>query len=146
MAKWSRSFDLSVPTNLDIIILTEHHLPSTFRRVETVESGWSIQQVAGVQKRRSWQHKYRGGVAILTRDEAGLHVEQTRVIDGSLASPHQAVSWKISSDNHAQPFHITGMYMSPSEGMVEEFFQTLAKQNNLPPNEPHIYAGDNIHM
>jgi len=35
------------------------------------------------------------------------------------------------------------MYMSPSEGMVEEFFQTLAKQNNLPPNEPHIYAGDN---
>jgi len=35
------------------------------------------------------------------------------------------------------------MYMSPSEKMVEEFFQTLAKQNNLPPNETHIYAGDN---
>jgi len=48
------------------------------------------------------------------------------------------------SDNLAHPFHITGMYMSPSEGMVEEFFQTpMAKQNNLPPNKPHIYAGDN---
>jgi len=33
--------------------------------------------------------------------------------------------------------------MSPFEGMVEEFFQTLATQNNLPPNESHIHAGDN---
>jgi len=63
--------------------MTEHYLSSIFRPVEIVESGWSIQQVAGVQKRRSRQHEYRGGVAILTRDEAGLHVEQTRVIDGS---------------------------------------------------------------
>jgi len=35
------------------------------------------------------------------------------------------------------------MYTNPSEGMVEEFFQTLAKQNNFPPNELHICAGDN---
>jgi hypothetical protein len=75
-------------------------------------------------------------VTILTRDEAGLHVEQTRVIDGSSASPHQAVSWKISSDNLAHPLNITVMYMSPSEGMIEEYFQTLAKQNNFHPNEP----------
>jgi len=27
--------------------------------------------------------------------------------------------------------------------MIEEFFQTLAQQNNLRPNEPYIYAGDN---
>ena len=135
--------NLSCFKNLDIIIMTEHHLSSTFRPVEIVESGWSIQQVAGVQKRQSRQHEYRGGVAIFTRDAAELHVEQTRVIDGSSASPHQSVSWKISSDNLAHPFHITGMYMSPSEEMVEEFFHTLAKQNNLPPNEPHIYAGDN---
>jgi hypothetical protein len=72
--------------------MTEHHLSSTFRPVEIVESRWSIQQVAGAQKRRSWQHEYREGVAILTRDAAGLHVEQTRVIDGSSASLHQAVS------------------------------------------------------
>jgi len=142
-AKWTYLCNLSCFKNLDIIIMTEHHLSSTFCPVKIVESGWSIQQVPGAQKRWSRQHEYGGGVAILTRDEAGLHVEQTRVIDGSLASPHQAVSWKISSDNHAQPFHITGMYMSPSEGMVEEFFQTLAKQNNLPPNEPNVYAGDN---
>jgi len=142
-AKWTYLCNLSCFKNLDFNIMTEHHLSSTFRPVEIVESGWSIQQVGGVYKRRSRQHEYRGGVAILTRNEAGLHVEQTRVIDGSSASPHQAVSWKISSDNLAHPFHITGMYMSPSEGMVEEFFQTLAKQNNLPPNEPNIYAGDN---
>jgi len=37
--------------------------------------------------------------------------------------------------------------MSPSEGILEEFFQTLAKQNNFHPNEPHIYAGDiNSHV
>ena len=123
--------------------MTEHHLSSTFRPVEIVESGWSIHQVARVQKRRSRQHEYRGGVAILTRDETGLHVKQTRVMDGSSASPHQAVSWKISSDTLAHPFHITGMYMSPSERTIKEIFQTLAKQNNFHPNEPHIYAGDN---
>jgi len=44
----------------------------------------------------------------------------------------------ISSDNLAHPFHITGMYMSPSEGMVEEFFQILSKLKTLPPNEPYI--------
>jgi len=135
--------NLSCFKNLDIIIMTEHHLSSTFRPVEIVESGWSIQQVAGVQKRWSRQHEYRGGVAILTRDAAGLHVEQTRVIDGFSASLHQAVSWNISSDILAHPFHITGMHMSPCEGMVKEFLQTLAKQNNFHPNEPHIYAGDN---
>jgi len=123
--------------------MTEHHLSSTFRPVEIVESGCSIQQVAGVQKRWSRQHEYRGGVAILTRDAAGLHVEQTRVIDVFSASLHQAVSWNISSDILAHPFHITGMHMSPCEGMVKEFLQTLAKQNNFHPNEPHIYAGDN---
>jgi len=84
--------NLSCFKNLDIIIMTEHHLSSTFRPVEIVESGWSIQQVAGVQKRQSRQHEYRGGVAIFTRDAAELHVEQTRVIDGSSASPHQSVS------------------------------------------------------
>ena len=59
-------------------------------------------------------------MAILTRDAAGLHVEQNRVIDGSSASPGQAVSWNMSSDTFAHPFDITGMNMSPSEGMVEE--------------------------
>ena len=81
-AKWTYLCNVSCFKNLDIIIMTEHHLSSTFHPVEIVEGGWSIQQVAGVQKRRSRQHDYRGGVAILTRNEAGLHVEQTRVIDG----------------------------------------------------------------
>jgi len=141
--KWTYLCNLSYFKNLHIIIMTEHHLSSPFRPVEIVESGWSIQQVSRVQKRRSRQHEYRGGVAILTRDAAGLDVEQTRVIYGSSASPHQVVSWNISSHNLAHPFHITGMYISPLEGMVEEFFHTPAKQNKLPPNEPHIYAVDN---
>jgi len=91
-AKGTYLCNLSCFKTLDIIIMTKHHLSSTFCPVEIVESGWSIQQVAGLQKRRSRQHEYRGGVAILTRDEVGLHVKQTRVIDGSSASPHQAVS------------------------------------------------------
>ena len=66
--------------------MTEHHLSSSFRPVEILQSGWSIQQVAGVQKRWSRQHEYRGRVAILTRDAAGPHVQQTRVIDGSSVS------------------------------------------------------------
>ena len=126
--------NLSYFVNLDIFMTTEHHLSSTFRPVEIVESGWSFQQGVGVQKRRSQQHEYRGGVAIFTRDAAGLHVEPTRDIDGSLASPHQAVLWTISPDKLVHPFHITGMYMRPSEGMVEEFFQTPTQQNNLPTN------------
>jgi len=37
--------------------------------------------------------------------------------------------------------------MSSSEELVKGFFQTLAQQNNLRPNEPHIYAGDsNSHV
>jgi len=85
----------------------------------------------------------RTAITILTLDAAGLHVEQARFIDSSSASPHQEVSWKISSHNLAHPYHIIGMYMSPSEGIIEEIFHTLAKQNNLPSNEPHIYTRDN---
>ena len=129
-AKWTYMCNLSCFKNLDIIIMTEHHLSSTFRPIEIVESGWSIYQVASVQKRQSRQQEYRGGVAILTRDAAGLHVEQTRVIDGSSASPHQAVSWKISFDNLAHPFHITGMYM---RGDGRTFYsKRLIRTENLP--------------
>jgi len=132
-AKWTYPCNLSCFNHLYIIIMTKHHLSSTFRPVHIVESGWSIQQVAGVQKRRSWQHEYRGVVAIITHDAAGIHLIKPTVIDACSAFPHQAVSWKISSHNLAHPFHITGMYMSPSEGMVEEFFHTLAKKKTSPP-------------
>jgi len=37
----------------------------------------------------SWQHEYRGGVTILTRDAAGLHIEQTRSHQWFLSIPSQ---------------------------------------------------------
>ena len=39
------------------------------------------------------------------------------------------------------------MYVSPSEGKVEEFFHTLTQQDHYPPDEIHVYAGDfNAHV
>jgi len=39
------------------------------------------------------------------------------------------------------------VYVSPSEGKVEEFFHTLTQQDHYPPDEIHVYAGDfNAHV
>jgi len=122
--------------------LTEHHLSATFRPKELIDSGWNIRAVAGVPKRRSKQHQHRGGVAILYRNTSNLKIEQHRITDGSNGSSHQAVSWTIHSPLIADPIHITGVYVSPSEGEVEEFFHTLTQQDHYPDREIHVYAGD----
>jgi len=82
-----------------------------------------------------------GGVAILYWDASNLKVEQHRVTDGPNGSSHQAVSWMIKSPLIARPIHITGVYVSPSEGEIEEFFHTLTQQNHYPANDIHIYVG-----
>jgi len=105
-----------------VIILTEHHLSGTFRPKEVIDSGWNIRAVVGVPKRRGTQHQHRGGVAILYRDASNLKVEQHRITDGANGSSHQAVPWTIKSPLVARPIHITGVYVSPSEGEIEEFF------------------------
>jgi len=118
-----------------------------FGGVFLIDSGWNIRAVAGVPKRRSKQHQHRGGVAILYRSASNLKVEQHRITDGANGSSHQAVSWTIHSPLIAGPIHITGVYVSPSEGHVEEFFHTLTQQDHYPYREIHVYAGDfNAHV
>jgi len=119
--KWK--YILSPPgiLSVSVIILTEHHLSATFRPKELIDSGWNIRAVAGIPKRRSKQHQHRGGVAILYRSASNLKIEQHRITDGSNGSSHQTVSWTIHSPLLVDPIHITGVYVSPSEGEVEEF-------------------------
>jgi len=86
-------------------------------------------------------------VAILYRNVANLKIEQTRITDGANGSSHQAVSWTIRSPLIANPIYITGVYWTPSESEVKEFFHTLTQQDHYLPYEIHFYAGDfNAHV
>ena len=77
------------------------------------------------------------------RNAPNLKIEQQRITDGSNGSSHQAVSWTIHSPLIADPIHITGVYVSPSEGEVH----TLTQQDHYPHREIHVYAGDfNAHV
>jgi len=106
-----------------------------------------VRALAGVPKRRNKQHQRKGGVAFLYRDASNLKVEQHRITDGANVSLHQAVSWTIKSPLMACPILITSVYVSPSEGDIEKFFQTLTQQNHYPADNIHIYAGDfNAHV
>jgi len=139
-----RKYILSLPIiqRVSVIILREHHLSGTFRSKEVTDSGWIIRAVAGavagVPKRRGKKHQHRCGMAILYRDASNLKVEQHRITDGANGSSHQAVSWTIKSPLIARPIHITGVYVSPSEGQIEEFFHTLTQQNYYPADDIHI--------
>jgi len=86
-------------------------------------------------------------VAILYQVSSDLTIEQNLITDGANGSSHQAVLWTIRSPLLVSPLHITGVYVSPSEEEIEEFFHTLTQQNHYPANEIHIYAGDfNAHV
>ena len=57
------------------------------------------------------------------------------------------MSWTIRSPLIASPIHITGVYVSPTEGEVEEFFHMLTQKDHYPDREIHVYAGDfNAHV
>ena len=56
---------------------------------------------------------------------------QHRITDGTNGSSHQAVSWTICSPLIASPIHITGVYVSPSEGEVEEFFHLSPSEGEV---------------
>ena len=92
-----------------------------------------------MQKQRGKQHQHRGGVAILYRDASNLKVEQHRITDAANGSSHQAVSWTIRSPLIARPIHITGVYVSTSEGEIEEFFHTLTQQD-------HYHSAEDVHI
>jgi len=66
------------------------------------------------------------------------HVHGRRVV----SSLHQAVTWSLSSPFYNDTFHLTGVYIFPHEGNLDEFLDTLAVHSNHPSHESHIYAGD----
>jgi hypothetical protein len=68
--KWEQITNMPVFPQLDIIILTEHHLSAKFRPAYIVESGWDILMVAGPPKQGHLRHIDRGGVAILWKTSA----------------------------------------------------------------------------
>ena len=48
----------------------------------------------------------------------------------------------MSSPFYNDTIHLTGVYVFPNEGNLEEFFDTLTAHSNHPCHEPHIYARD----
>jgi len=143
--KWKYISSLPIIQSVSVIILTKHHLSGTFRPQEVIDSGWNIRAVVPKQRRK--QHQHRGGVAILYRDASNLKVDQHRINDRANGYSHQAVSWTIKSPLIARPIHITGVYVSPSEGEIEESFHTLTQQNHYPADDIHVYTGDfNAHV
>ena len=146
--KWKYITQLSAYKSLDIILLTEYHLSTRFRPQEIVNSGWSVHAVPGPPKTGPNKFNYRGGLALLVRDSSNLKVKQNVIVSGTTGSVHQAATWTLTSPLLMHPFHITGVYVSPSDGKtVEEFFDSLSQNHSHPVEEVHIYAGDmNAHI
>ena len=55
---------------------------------------------------------------------------------------HHQVTWSLSSPFYNDVIHLTGVYIFPNEGNLEEFLDTLTAHWDLPCHAPHIYAGD----
>jgi len=145
--KWKYILILPIIQSVSVIILTEHHLSGTFRPKEVIDIRWKIWEVAGVPRQRRKKNQHSGGVAILYRDASNLKVEQHRITDEANGSSHQVISWTIKSPLIARPIHITGVYVSPSEGKIAKFLNTLTRQNHYHADDIHIYAGDfNAHV
>ena len=79
--KWEQITKMPAFPQLDIIILTEHHLSAKFRPNYIVESGWDILMVVGPPKQGHLRHIDRGGVAILWKRSANWEVKQEIVSD-----------------------------------------------------------------
>ena len=108
--------------------------------------------------------RYRGGLTLLTRNSTRFSITMHSLSgavnsilgdnctflnsrgndhsSGTSPSPHQAVTWSLSSPFYNDVIHLTGVYIFPNEGKLEEFFHTLTAHSNHPLHEPHIYAGD----
>jgi len=61
---------------------------------------------------------------------------------GTSPSLHQAVTWSLLSPFYNDTLHLTGVYIFPNEGNLDEFFDTLTAHSNHPCHEPHIYVRD----
>ena len=141
-AKWKKLQNYTFFKDLDVIILTEHHLPSTFRPKEVVTDGWTFRSVSGPTMTGPLAHLHRGGIAILTRQSRNLSVKQVTVADPASGFMHQAATWTLTSPNLTRPLHVTGVYVSPHADRTEELFNLLSHQNVFPPDEIHLFVGD----
>jgi len=87
-------------------------------------------------------HSLSGAVnSILGDNCTSLNSRGSAHSSGISPSLHQAVIWSLSSF-YNDAIHLTGVYVFPNEGNLEEFFDTLTAHSNHPCHEPHIYAGD----
>jgi len=167
-AKWVAIQELPVFSTLDYIILTKHQLSAEFRPDEIIKSGWTFHAVSctvTTLPQRGYQGQwYRGGLALLTRNSmrfsitihslsgavntilgdncTSLNSRGSAYSSGTSPSLHQAVTWSLLSPFYNDTIHLTGVYIFPNEGYLEEFFDTLTGHSNHPYHEPHIYAGD----
>ena len=88
------------------------------------------------------RNRYRGGVAILTRDSSNLTVRERNVINEQQGLQHQAATWTVTSPTLASPLHLTAVYVSPTAGQLTTFFDLLEQQSAFPPDQVHLYTGD----
>ena len=138
--KWKYIQTLKWYSLVDFMVITEHHLDEDFNPEEVAASGWEVISVAGAHKSGQRRHHRRGGVMLLFRSDSPFRVSQTVISDYKSGMHHQAATWSITSPALAFPLHITGVYMSPSAGEVEEFFHLLSNANSYPPDDTHIFT------
>ena len=88
-------------------------------------------------------HSLSGAVnSILGDNCTSLNPRGSAHSSGTSPSFHQADTWSLSSPFYNDAIHLTGVYIFPNEGNLEEYFDTLTAHSNHPCHEPHIYAGD----
>ena len=133
-----------------------------------IKSGCDFHAVSGtvttLSQRGYRGQRYRGGLAFLTRNSMRFSITMhslSAVVNkilgdnctsldtrgnahggGVSSSLHQAVSWSLTSPFYNNTLHLTGLYIFPNEGDLDESFDTLTAHSNHPSHEPHIYAGD----
>jgi len=161
-AKWVAIQELPVFSTLDYIVLTEHQLSAEFRPDEIIKSGWDFHAVSGtvttLPQRGYRGQRCRGGLALFTRNSTHFSITMHSLSgavnsilgdnctslnsrgnahsSGTSPSPHQAVTWSLSSPFYNDVIHLTGLYIFPNEGKLEEFFHTLTAHSNHPCHEP----------
>jgi len=132
-------------------ILTDHQLSAKFRPDEIIKSGGDFHAISGTVTtlpQRGYQgQRYRGGLALLTRNGmrfsitihplsgavntilgdncTSLNPRGSVHSSGTPPSLHQAVTWSLLSQFYNDRIHLTGVYIFPNEGNLDEFFDTL---------------------
>ena len=140
--------------SLDCIILIEHQLNAKFRPDESMKSEWVSGTVMALPQRRYRVQRYRGGLALLTRNSMRFSITMhslsgvvNKILGDNCASRdsrgnaigsrvssslHQAVTWSLLSPFYNNILHLTGVYVFPNRGNLEDFFDTLTMHLNHP--------------